>query len=154
MVVPNLDAKINAFLATVKDKSNYCISDMGANTSIFGKGWMPIEYTLRAANIVGFHQKAARKHNLPIITAVTIVDLGMMRYLLKAHEVVLNEGSPIPLMSEFQVRDHGCIIGNTEQTGKGTMELSHSSQTLRSYPTQIEGSLGDIPNLRTNHARI
>jgi hypothetical protein len=66
----------------------YCISNVGADTTIFGDGWVVIGFSHRRANLIGFDRKAAKKKNLPICLAITIVKTPNGKVLLKAHEGV------------------------------------------------------------------
>ena len=59
-----------------------------------------IAHTTRKVNVIGFDQKIAIKKNLPIVTAVTAVDVGDKTHLLRIHEAVHNESSPHSLLSD------------------------------------------------------
>ena len=92
-------------LLNVDSPYKKCIMDNGADTSVIGKGWLVVAYTQMKANIVGFDKKAAVKKGLPIVSAVTAVDIENKTVLLRIHEAVLNDAAHHSLMSEFQVRE-------------------------------------------------
>ena len=57
---------------------NYHISilDGGADTCVLGKGWEILSiHNSRRANVVGFDNETAIKRNLPIVSAITSLDL-------------------------------------------------------------------------------
>ena len=57
---------------------NYHISilDGGADTCVLGKGWEILSiHSSRRANVVGFDHETAVKRNLPIVSAITALDL-------------------------------------------------------------------------------
>ena len=61
--------------------------------------------------LLGLMQKLpARKTGIPIVSAVTVVETQGHKYLLRVHEAVYNQGSPTTLLSEFQLREHDCIV--------------------------------------------
>ena len=50
--------------------------DGGADTCVLGKGWEILStHNLRRANVVGFDHETAIKRNLPIVSAITALDL-------------------------------------------------------------------------------
>jgi hypothetical protein len=52
------------------------ILDGGAYTCVLGQGWEVLSvHNTRRANVVGFDHEAAVKRNLPIVNAITTVDL-------------------------------------------------------------------------------
>ena len=88
------------------------ISDGGADTCVLGgKHWHVLSYTNRKVNVIGFDPASARKNNLPIVSACTVVkDKKGKEYLLEVHEAVLNMSSNTTLLSEFQMRHAGCEV--------------------------------------------
>jgi hypothetical protein len=85
------------------------ILDGGADTCILGQGWKVLSvHNTRRANIVGFDHEAAVKRNLPIVSAITAVDLpNGISVLLIFHECIYNDTANHSLLSEFQLRDFG-----------------------------------------------
>jgi hypothetical protein len=56
----------------------YHISILGgsADTCVLGKGWECLSiHITRRENVVGFDHEASIKRNLPIVSAITVVDL-------------------------------------------------------------------------------
>jgi hypothetical protein len=88
----------------------YCISDVGADTTIVGDGWIVIGFSCRHVNLIGFNHKAAKKKNLSICSAIMVIKTPNGKVMLKAHEGVHNKGSQISLLSKFQTRDYGCVV--------------------------------------------
>ena len=71
-------AKISKCLNLLKldAKDNIAITDDGADTSVIGQGWSIISQDpFCKATVVGFDHQAAQKTELPIVTAVTAIDL-------------------------------------------------------------------------------
>ena len=91
------------------------ILDGGADTCVLGKGWEILSnHNLRRANVAGFDHKTAIKRNLPIVSAITALDLpNEQSILLVNHEGIYNETSNHTLLSEFQLREFGVIIDST-----------------------------------------
>ena len=64
--------------------------------------------------MVGFDHKKAIKRILPIVSAITALDLpDGQSILLVIHEGIYNETSNHTLLSEFQLREFGVIIDST-----------------------------------------
>jgi hypothetical protein len=122
-----------------------CITDDGADSTIFGNGWHITEISHRVANLVGFDATSARKHGLPICNGITAVDLESGTILLQVHEGVHNKGSKHTLISEFQVRNHGCILDSVAKqhrastTTKGTQSFMPNDETI--VPLNIQQCL-------------
>jgi hypothetical protein len=65
-------------------------------------------HNTRRANVVGFDHEAAVKWNLPIVSAITAVDLpDGISVILIVHEAIYNDTANNPLLSEFQLRGSG-----------------------------------------------
>ena len=81
------------------------ILDGGADTCVLGKGWEILSvHNSRRANVVGFDHETAVKKNLPIVSAITTVDLpNGQSILLVIHEAIYNDTSNHSLLSEFQL---------------------------------------------------
>ena len=71
------------------------ILDGGAETCALGKGWEIIFIpNSRRENVVWFDHEAAVKRNLPILSAITAVDLpDGTSILLVIHEGIYNESA-------------------------------------------------------------
>jgi hypothetical protein len=83
------------------------ILDGGADTYILGQGWEVLSFhNTRRVNVVGFDNEATVKRNLPIVSAITVVDLpDGISVLLIVHEAIYNDTANHSLLSEFQLRD-------------------------------------------------
>ena len=95
----------------------------------------------RRSNVVGFDHEAAIKRNLPIISAITVLDLpNGSSILLVVHEWIYNETSNHSLLSEFQLREFGIIIDSTCHRHGGTqqMGIKDGSESL-TVPLELEG---------------
>jgi hypothetical protein len=90
-----------------------------------------IGFSRRRANLIGFDRKAARKKNLPICSAVTVVEMPNGKVLLKAHEGVRNKGSPISLLLEYQTRDHGCVVDSVHRGHRKDWDGNYGTQSFR-----------------------
>jgi hypothetical protein len=63
-------------LLHLPEKYHISILDGGADTCVLGQGWEVLSvHNTRRANIVGFDHEAPIKRNLPIVSAITAVDL-------------------------------------------------------------------------------
>jgi hypothetical protein len=100
----------NKFMNLLFLPETYHISilmDGGAETCVLGNGREIISiHNSGKANVVGFDHKAALKRNLPIVSAITAVDLpDGTSILLAIHEGIYNETKNHSLLSEFQSRE-------------------------------------------------
>jgi hypothetical protein len=93
-------------LIFLPEKYQISIIDDGADTCVLGRGWefLSVQNT-RKANIVDFDHEATMKRNLPVVNAITAIDLldGLSVSLI-VHEGIHS------LLSEFQLRDFGVKI--------------------------------------------
>jgi hypothetical protein len=79
------------------------ILDGGADTYVLGQGWefLSVHNNTRA-NVVGFDHEVAVKRNLPIVSAITAVDLpDGISVILTVHEAIYNNTANYSLLSEF-----------------------------------------------------
>jgi hypothetical protein len=93
-------------LLHLPDKYHISILDGGADTCVLGQGWKVLSvHNTRRTNVVGFDHEAAVKRNLPIVSAITAVDLpdGVL-VILTFHEAIYNYTANHSLLSEFQLR--------------------------------------------------
>ena len=78
------------------------IFDTGADTSVVGKGWYVTHVYGPPISLVGFDSVHARKRNLRICTAETIIEHPQDgKFLLRIHEAVHNPSAEDTLLSEF-----------------------------------------------------
>jgi hypothetical protein len=98
------------------------ILDGGADTCVLGQGWEVLSiHNTRRANVVGFDHQAAVKRNLPIVSAITAVDLPDVTSVIRiVHEAICNDTANHSFLSEFQLRDFGVKIGSICHKHGGT----------------------------------
>ena len=135
---------IRTLLAAMREEGYMSIADGGADTSVIGDGWYVTSYTQRTANIVGFDEYSARKHGLPIVSASTLVELtDGTKLIITIHEAVYNKGSRTTLLSNFQLRHHGCIVDDVAKQHRG-VDGKRGTQRIES-PEDKRGQVQVIP---------
>jgi hypothetical protein len=99
-------------LLHLPEKYHIIILDGGADTCVLGQGWEGLSiHNTRRANVVGFDHEAAVKRNLPIVRAITAVDLpDVTSVILTVHEGIYNDTANHSLLSEFQLREFGVKV--------------------------------------------
>jgi hypothetical protein len=99
-------------LLHLPEKYHISILDCGTDTFILGQGWEVLSvHNTRRSNVVGFDHEAAVKRNLPIVSAITTVDLpDGISVILIVHEAIYNDTANHSLLSEFQLSDFGVKI--------------------------------------------
>jgi hypothetical protein len=101
------------------------ILDGGADTCVLGQGWevLSVQNT-RRENVVRFDHEAAVKRNLPIVSAITAVDLpNRISVILIVHEAIYNDTANHSMLSEFQLRDFGVKIDSICHKYGGTQKM-------------------------------
>jgi hypothetical protein len=100
-------------LLHLPEKYHISTLDGGADTCVLGQGWEVLSvHNARRANVVGFDHEAAVTRNLPIVSAITAVDLpDGISVVLIVHEAIYNDTSNHSLLSEFKLRDFGVEFG-------------------------------------------
>jgi hypothetical protein len=86
--------------------------------------------------VSGFDHEAAVKRNLPIVSAITAVDLPYgISVILIVHEAIYNDTTNHSLLSEFQLRDFGAKIDSIGHKHGGTqkMEIQDVGSSLLKY---------------------
>ena len=92
--------------ASEDDIYHPAIIDNGADTCVIGKGWDVLAtHPTRKANVIGFDNEVAVKRHLPIVSAITAVDIGDDTYLIRVNEAVYNESAQHSLLSDYQLRE-------------------------------------------------
>ena len=68
--------------------------------------------------MVGYDERSTKKSGLDICTVATkFVTTGSSPdFILVAHETVYNPSSQVSLISEFQVRKHGCVVDSVSKS--------------------------------------
>jgi hypothetical protein len=113
-------------LLFLPENHHISILDGGADTCVLGKGWEVLSiHNSRRANVVGFDHETAIKRNLPIVTAITAIDLPSGEsILLVIHEGIYNETAAHSLLSEFQLREFGINIDSICHRHGGTQQMT------------------------------
>jgi hypothetical protein len=107
------------------EKYHISILDGGADTCVLRQGWEVLSvHNTRRANVVGFDHEASVKWNLPIVSAITAVDLANgISVLLIVHEGIYNDTTNHLLLSEFQLRDSAVKIDSICHKHGGTQKM-------------------------------
>jgi hypothetical protein len=107
------------------ERYHISILDGGADTCVLGQGWEVLSiHNTRRANVVGFDHVAAVKRNLPIVSAITAVDLPDGISVLRiVHECIYNDTANHSLLSEFHLRDFGVKIDSICHKHGGTQKM-------------------------------
>jgi hypothetical protein len=90
-------------LLHLTEKYHISILDGGVNTCVLGQGWEVLSvHNTRRANVVGFDHETAVKGNLPIVSAITAIDLpNGISVILVIHEATYNHTANHSLLLEF-----------------------------------------------------
>jgi hypothetical protein len=109
-------------LLHLPEKYHISILDGGVDTCVLGQGWEVLSvHNTRRANVVGFDHETAVKRNLPIVSAITAVDLpDGISVIVIVHEAIYNDTANHSLLSEFQLRDFGVKIDSICHKHGGT----------------------------------
>jgi hypothetical protein len=112
-------------LLHLPDKYHISILDVGADNCVLGQGWEVLSvHNTRRANVVGFDHEAAVKRNLPIVSAITAVDLpDGISVILIVHEAIYNDTVNHSLLLEFQSSDFGVKIDSVCHKHGGTQKM-------------------------------
>jgi hypothetical protein len=113
-------------LLFLPENHHISILDGGADTCVLGKGWeVSSIHNSRRENVVGFDHETAIKRNLPIVSAITDIDLPSGEsILLLIHEGIYNQTAAHSLLSEFQLREFGINIDSICQRHGGTQQMT------------------------------
>ena len=108
--------------------------DGGADSCIGGIGLHILAYTGHKANLVGYDDRHTKKDGLDICTLVTRYqqNSNSKPMLLVAHEMIYNPGSCISLLSEFQLREHSCVIDSVSRRHRKNVKGDLGTQSF--YP--------------------
>jgi hypothetical protein len=112
-------------LLFLPERYHVSILDGGADTCVLGKGWEVLSiHNSKRANVVGFDHETAIKRNLPIVSAITALDLpNGQSFLLLVHEGIYDATSDHSLLSEFQLRGFGIVIDSICHRHGGTQQM-------------------------------
>jgi hypothetical protein len=98
------------------------ILDVGADAYVLGKGLEVLSiYGSTRENVVVFDHETTIKRNLPIVSAITALDLTNGKsVILIIHESIHNETSNHSLSSQFKLREFGILIDSISHRHGGT----------------------------------
>jgi hypothetical protein len=90
-------------LLHLPERYHISILDDSADTCVLGQGWEVLYiHNTRRANVVGLDHEAAVKRNLPIVSAITAVDLpDGISVILIVHEAIYNDKPIIHCCQNF-----------------------------------------------------
>ena len=78
-----------------------------------------VSYTGRYAHLVGYDPATTKSGKIPIVSAdIKVMAFNNIPVLLRIHETPYNEGSPITLLSEYQIREHRLILDSVASKHK------------------------------------
>jgi hypothetical protein len=112
-------------LLQLPEKYHISILDGGADTCVLGQVWEVLSvHNTRRSNVIGFNHEAAIKRNLPIVSAITAVDLpNGISVILIVHEAIYNDTVNHSLLSEFQLRDFDVRLDSIFHKHGGTQKM-------------------------------
>ena len=133
----------------------YAISDGGADSCVVGKNSLVVAETGRYARLVGYDPKNTQSARIPIVTAYLKVRAqNGIPVLLRINEAPYNKGSPVTLLSEYQVRENNFVIDSVAtkhrtSNGYGTQRLELSD--LLHVPFEDRGGIMGFEILPISH---
>jgi hypothetical protein len=112
-------------LLHLPEKYHISILDGVTDTCVLGQGWEVLSvHNTRRANVVGFDHETAVKTNLPIVSAITAVDLpGRISVLQIVHEAIYNDTANHSLLSAFKLKDFAVKIDPICHKHGGTQKM-------------------------------
>ena len=109
----------------------YAIADGGADSSVVGRNSHIESHTGRHAHLVGFDPLNQVPTKVPIVTALVKAICSFRDYpvVLRIHEAPYNHDSPVTLLSEYQLREHGTVVDSVAKKHKH-VNGTHGTQQL------------------------
>ena len=111
-----------ANLPQVDDTRGQMLVDGGCDTCLVGKGFMVESTSERTVNVQGF-QETMQIEALPIVTAVTAVDLEKETIIMEFNETIYVENNVTSLLSTYQTRENGVIVNDVARRHGGFQNL-------------------------------
>ena len=100
----------------------YAISDGGADACVVGANAYIASHTERYVHLIGCNPMSTKSSRIPIVTAyLKVKNNHGIPVLLKINEAAYNAGSPITLLSEYQIREHGYIVDSVASKHKTSL---------------------------------
>jgi hypothetical protein len=139
ITMPVTPKYVKAFLTLPTNAEHLGVADDGAMSHVLGKVWQVQADTGRHVNLIGADdQLTFRKNNLSVVSAIAqAYPATGPPVILLAHESPLNPDADFTLLSEYQLRDNGCLFDfvskkhKTVQGGYGTQSFYPSGDTDR-----------------------
>jgi len=102
----------------------YATSPGGVDACVVGtNAWITGE-SCCYAHLIGYDPATTKVHRIPIMTAYLKVKARHgIQVRLKINEAAYNTGSPMTLLSEYQVREHGYIVDLVATKHKTSLDL-------------------------------
>ena len=96
--------------------------DGGCDTSLVGQGFVVESTTSRTVSVQGF-QEGLTLEELPIVTAVTAIDLPDGTFIIEMGEAIHIPSNETSLLSTFQAREHGVIVNDVAKRHNGQQNI-------------------------------
>ena len=103
--------------------------DGGCDTSLVGQGFVVESTTNRKVTVQGF-DASMKLDQLPVVTAVTAVDLEEGTFILEINEAIHVPSNPTSLLSTFQVRENGGTVDDVSTRHGGTQKITKDGVDL------------------------
>ena len=110
------------------DKGKLLI-DGGCDTCLVGNGFIIESTTSRTVDVQGFADDI-KVESLPIVSAVTAVDVDGEVILLEIHECIAVENNQTSLLSTFQARDHGVVVNDIADRHGGKQNIEYDDDII------------------------
>jgi hypothetical protein len=119
LTVPVTPKYVKAFLTLPTNAEYLGVADDGAMLHVLGKVWQVQADTGRCVNLIGADQLTFRKNNLSVVSAIAkAYPATGPPVILLAHESPLNPDADFTLLSEYQLRDNGCLLDSVSKKHK------------------------------------
>ena len=109
--------------------------DSGADTHVFGKGWIPLfEQGVHTptADLIGFDEVHARKKELPIGPHTALVKTIDEKYvILRADHGVSNPTAKHILLCSFECREMGIIVDDCHKRHNKSIDGTKGTQSIQ-----------------------
>ena len=119
--LPRSVIRVNKMHQMQEDEGRLLI-DGGCDTSLVGNGFYVESTTNRTVDVQGFADDI-KVESLPIVLAVTAVDMGKEVVLLELHECIAVAGNQVSLLSTFQAREAGVIVNDITKQHNGKQNI-------------------------------
>jgi hypothetical protein len=131
ITMPVTPKYVKAFLTLPTNAEHLGVADDGAMSHALGKVWQVQADTGRHVNLIGADQLTFRKNNLSVVSAIAKAYPGTgPPVILLAHESPLKPDADFTLLSEYQLRDNGCLLDSVSKKHKTVqVAMAHNLST-------------------------